>query len=367
MTKESQAVIFSMFSLIAVGVVMTYSASAVYSDHVFHSATYFLRRQLFYVTIGSFAFLLFSSLDPDFLRRHSRLWVLTAIALLLAVFLPFIGHSAGGARRWIKLSLFTFQPIEYAKLAMCVYLADYLTRKMDPIVKGSIAVFLPPSCLLVVIFILVILQPDMGSCIFLFLLVGILFFLSGIRLRYILIVGLLAAILLTLFVLSAPYRIRRLTAYLDPWKDSRGSGFQIIQSFLAFGLGGIKGVGLGESTQKLFYLPQNYTDFIFSIIGEELGLVGALAVVGLYAVFFFFGNRIALRARDPFLRLLAYALVLLIVLQALINLLVALGLVPTKGLPLPFISYGGTALIFHMTAVGILIAIDRKSMLYARR
>ena len=156
-----------------------------------------------------------------------------------------------------------------------------------------------------------------------------------------------------------------MTAYLDPWKDPRGSGFQIIQSFLAFGLGGLRGVGLGQSTQKLFYLPQNYTDFIFSIIGEELGLIGALSVLALYAAFLFFGTRIALRAKEPFMKLLAYSVVLLIVLQALINLLVALGLVPTKGLPLPFVSYGGTALVFHMISVGILVAVDRKSMLYS--
>jgi cell division protein FtsW len=190
---------------------------------------------------------------------------------------------------------------------------------------------------------------------------AVLFFLSGIRLRYILAVAFGALLIVSFLIWQAPYRMSRITAFLDPWKDPRGSGFQIIQSFIAFGLGGIKGVGLGESTQKLFYLPQSHTDFIFSIIAEELGLIGALIVVGLFALFFFFGNRLAQRCRDPFFKLLAFSLVIFITLQALVNFLVTVGLIPTKGLPLPFVSYGGTALIFHMISVGILVAVDKRS------
>jgi len=356
-----------MYLLIAFGIVMIYSASAVYADQVFHSPTYFLRRQVFYVIIGSFLFLITSSLDPEFLRRHARLLMLVAIILLALVFLPFVGHSAGGARRWIQLPLFTFQPAEFVKLALCLYLSDYLARKMKPMLEGSPLVFLSPLFLLLVVFVLIMAQPDLGSCMFLALLVGILFFLSGIRPRYILLAGVATAVVLTLLVLAEPYRLRRITAYIDPWKDPRGSGFQIIQSFLAFGLGGLTGVGLGESTQKLFYLPQSYTDFIFSIIGEETGLAGALVVITCYAVFLLMGGRLSERLRDPFSRLLSYSLVMLVTLQALINLLVAVGLIPTKGLPLPFISYGGTSLIFNMVSVGILVAIDKASIRYSRR
>ena len=361
MTNESKALVFAMYTLVAIGVVMIYSASAVYADQVFHSPTYFLRRQLLYVVIGSLAFFMSSSIDPDFLKRHSRFLMGIAIALLVAVFLPFFGHSAGGARRWIQLPLFTFQPVEYAKLAMCIYLSDYLSRKRPAITRGSISVFVPPFVLLFLIFSLVIVQPDLGSCVFLFLLMGILFFLSGIGIRYILLAASAVVTVFVFLIWKAPYRMSRITAYLDPWKDPKGSGFQIIQSFVAFGLGGIKGVGLGKSTQKLFYLPQSHTDFIFSIIGEEWGMIGALIVLVLYAIFFFFGNRLAQRCRDPYSRLLAFSLVAFITLQALINLLVAVGLIPTKGLPLPFVSYGGTALIFHMISVGILISIDKRS------
>ena len=356
-----------MYTLLALGVVMTYSASAVYADQTFQSATYFLRRQIFYTIIGSFLFFLATTIDPAFLRKHSRLLMALAIVLLVAVFLPFLGRRAGGARRWIQLSFLSFQPVEFAKLAMCIYLSDYLSRKRESISAGSITVFAAPAILLFLLFMLVIAQPDLGSCIFLFLLMGILFFLSGIRLRYILIALGFALVLVVFLIWKAAYRMSRITAFLDPWKDPRGSGFQIIQSFVAFGLGGIKGVGLGQGTQKLFYLPQSHTDFIFSVIGEELGLIGALFVVLLYGAFFFFGNRLAQRCRDPFLRLLAFSLVIFITLQAVINLLVVVGLIPTKGLPLPFVSYGGTALIFHMISVGLLVAIDRISGRYSFR
>ena len=350
-----------MFALVAVGVVMTYSASAVWADQNFHSSTYFLRRQVLYVGIGSAMFLLSSYVNPDFLRRHSRLFITIAVLLLIVIFLPVVGRSAFGARRWIRLPFFSFQPVEFAKLAMCIYLSDYLSRKRQQITSGSLSVFFAPLSILFMIFGLVIAQPDLGSCIFLFLLTGVLFFLSGIRLRYILFVTGVVLLAVVLLIWQEPYRMNRITAFLDPWKDPLKGGYQIIQSFIAFGLGGIKGVGLGRSTQKLFYLPQSHTDFIFSIISEELGLIGAVAVISLYIIFFFFGTRITFRCYDPFLRFLSFSLVVFITLQALINLLVVVGLIPTKGLPLPFVSYGGTALVFHMTSVGLLVAIDKHS------
>lgn len=365
MTKDSRSLVIVMYTLISTGVVMIYSASAVFAEQHFHQATYFLWRQLLAVSIGTFIFFVCYSLQPDFLKRHSRSFLGLAVLLLILVFVPVVGYSAGGARRWIRLPFLTFQPVEYAKFALCVYLADYLSRKRKTIVAGSLRVFVPPFILLLAMSALIVAQPDLGSCAFLLLISGILFFLSGIRLRYIVVVSLGAVAMLVGLIVIAPYRMSRIVAYLDPWKDPQGSGFQIIQSFLAFGLGGVKGVGLGQSTQKLFYLPQAHTDFIFSIISEELGLIGAVFVLALYALFFFLGNRVARRCQDPFSRLLSYSLVLLVTLQALMNLLVTTGLIPTKGLPLPFISYGGTALIFHMASVGLLVAIDRTATRYA--
>ena len=360
MPKESSGIIVIMYALIAFGIVMIYSASAVYSDQTFHSATYFFRRQLFYVVFGSLIFAACINVNPDSLRDRSKAFMIAGIFFLLLVFIPKIGHSAGGARRWIGLSLFNIQPVEYVKLAMCLYLSDYLTRKIKPLSEGDPAILFPPLFVLLFTLLLLILQPDLGSCIFIMLVAGILFFLAGIKLRYVAMALVPVVSGVIVLIIKAPYRLSRISAFLDPWKDPGGSGFQIIQSFISFSLGGAKGVGLGQSTQKLFYLPQSYTDFIFSIIGEELGLVGTCFVLFFYMIFFFLGIRIANKSREPFYRLFSYALVLTIVLQALINLLVTIGMVPTKGLPLPFVSYGGTSLIFNMIAVSLLIAIDRK-------
>ena len=360
MSKDARSLVLIMYVLIAVGIIMIYSASAVYSDQIYGSATYFFRRQLFYVVLGSLFFSICVGIDPEFLREHSKTFAISAISLLLLVFVPLIGHAAGGAKRWLGFGFFNFQPVEYTKLIICLYLADYLTRRNKQLLEGNPSVLVPPLVILITILLLLILQPDLGSCIFIVTVSGILFFLAGIQLRYIVlaIVPVLGAV--TILILKAPYRMNRMIAFLNPWKDPAGAGFQIIQSFVAFAVGGWKGVGLGQSTQKLFYLPQSYTDFIFSIIGEELGFIGVLVVVLLYGLFFVFGVRIANKAQESFYRLLSYALVLVVTLQALINMLVTTGLIPTKGLPLPFISYGGTSLIFNMMAVGILVAVDRK-------
>jgi len=359
MSQESRSIIIITFLLIAVGVIMIYSASAVFADQLFGSPSYFLRRQLFYVILGLLAFAVSFYSNPEFLRSHSKSLIIFAFFLLMLVFIPGLGHSAGGARRWIGFSFFTFQPVEYAKLAVCLYLSDYLTRKMKLMVTGDHMVLVPPIAVLLFMLSLVIIQPDLGSTIFILMIAGILFVLAGIRLRYVVIATIPLLLAIVALIVKAPYRMNRIAAFLNPWKDPRGTGFQIIQSFLAFSSGGIRGVGLGQSTQKLFYLPQSYTDFIFSIIAEELGLIGTLFIVSLYGCFFIMGVRIANKTHDPFYRLFAYSLVLVITLQALINILVTTGLVPTKGLPLPFISYGGTSLIFNMIAVGLLLAVDR--------
>ena len=360
MSSEARGVIFIMYTLAAIGVIMIYSASAVYADQFFASSTYFLRRHLFYLTIGSLLFSLSVNVNLEFLRRHSKSFMMFAFLLLILVLVPHVGHSAGGAKRWIGVAFFSFQPVEYAKLAACLYFSDYLTRKMKPLADDVRFVLVPPLAVLGFLLALLISQPDLGSSIFILMITSILFFLAGIRLYYAAFAALPVVLGLTLLILQAPYRLNRIVAYLNPWKDPKGTGFQIIQSFVAFATGGIKGVGLGQSTQKLFYLPQSYTDFIFSIIAEEMGLLGALSVLFLYGLFFVLGLRIANKTREPFYRLFAFSLVLMITLQAVIHVLVTTGLVPTKGLPLPFVSFGGTALIFEMVAVGILIAVDRQ-------
>lgn len=359
MSLAAKILFVCVYTLISIGVVMTYSASAIYAQHVYGNSSYFLIRQVIYCGIGTFCLLLTAMIPITFWKKNSRLVILVAILMMLMVFLPSLGRSAGGARRWINLVIFNFQPVEFAKLAACMYLSDYLSRKTQYIRKGSLTIFFPPMALVGSLCVLSLMQPDLGSCFIIFLITSILFFMSGIRLRY---VGISLMLFIPVFyflVARVPYRLSRVAAYLNPWEDPQGSGFQIIQSFLAFGMGGLKGVGLGQSTQKLFYLPSSYNDFILSIIGEELGLLGVLVVMVLYGILFVTGILIADKGRHDYEKFLTTSITLLIVLQGIINMLVATGLIPTKGLPLPFVSYGGTSLVFNLMAVGLLLSIDR--------
>lgn len=358
-SKEGKILFIAVYLLVSLGIVMTYSASAIYAEQVFKSPTYFLKRQVLYAIIGT-GFLFFTAgLDPYLWKEHSRELVAISFILLAVVLLPLFGHEAGGARRWIRVGPINFQPAEIAKLGISLYLSDYLSRRIKGIHRGELSVLFPPLLILVLTCGLILLQPDLGSAVFIFLISAILFFLAGIRFRYVFFAGLVFVPAFYFLVVRTPYRLSRVTVYLNPWQDPQGSGFQIIQSLLAFGLGGIKGVGLGESTQKLFYLPQSYNDFIFSIIGEELGLLGTMSVLALYVVILISGLKIAGRARGSYEKLFVVSIVFSVVLQAMINMLVATGLIPTKGLPLPFVSYGGSSLLFNLLSIGLLLGMDR--------
>ncbi len=358
MSKEGRLLFIVTYLLIGIGIVMIYSSSAVLANERYQNAQYFLYRQLLFVTLGTIGFFLAASLPLKFYKNNSRVFMLLAILMLLMVYLPVIGRSAGGARRWLSIAGFQFQPVEFAKLACCIYLADYLSRKIAVVQKGDVKVYLPPTILIGTICVLTILEPDLGSTSLMALLTAIMFFVAGIRLRYIIGVLLSLAGMLYALILMKPYRISRLQAYLNPWQDPQGSGFQIIQSFLAFALGGFRGVGLGQSTQKLFYLSHN--DFILAVIAEEMGLLGVMVVIGLYVVFLLCCIRMAKKTDQPFEKLLITALTLLIILQTIIHMMVATGLVPTKGLPLPFVSYGGSSVVLNLITVGILMTVDRR-------
>jgi len=360
LTRESERLLIAIFILVSIGLVMTYSASSMYAFRSFEDAAHFLKRQLLFVGVGLLVLSVVMRIRPEAIRRNSRKLILISIILLLIIFIPVIGKSGGGAKRWIRFFAFSVQPAEFVKIAVCIYLSDYLARKSRKIAQGSLKVFVPPLIVVGLVCGLILMQPDMGSVLIILTLTTILFFLAGLKIKHILIsVGVTLPLVIGI-ILSAPYRVRRLVSYLNPWDDPQGAGYQIIQSFLAFALGGVKGVGLGGSTQKLFYLPQSYNDFIFSIIGEELGFIGVMSVLGLMAFVLMQGHRIARKQSgyDPFKRFFAYSMTLLIALQAVLNLMVATGLVPTKGLPLPFVSYGGSSLILNFTAIGLLVGVD---------
>ena len=346
--------------LLALGVVMIYSASAIYALDRMGDSTYFLKRHLVYLVVGVFFARAAARVNYNELRKHSRKILIVMLVLMVLVLIPHIGASTGGARRWFKFFGFSLQPSEFLKLVLIFYMADFLDRKKESL-NDFKRTILPALSVLGLCAGLVFLQPDLGTAVTIALVILILFFAAGFRLRYLGALVLLAVPALCYAMLAKPYRRKRILAFFHPWDDPRGVGFQIIQSFLALGSGGIFGVGLGASQQKLFYLPESHTDFIFSIIGEELGFIGASSVVILFILFIFAGMAVVFRAKTFFSQLFALGLVSLIGFEVVINIGVSIGALPTKGLSLPFISYGGTALIANMIALGLLINISKET------
>jgi cell division protein FtsW len=330
--------------LLSAGVVMVYSASAIVAADRFHDPYFFLKKQLFWALLGAVAMLVAVRVDY---RRLEPL-----------VLVPPFGQAINGTRRWIRLGPVSFQPAELAKLALVIYLAAFVARRQDQLANIRRGL-LPPLLVAGMFAGLVLVQPDLGNCLTLIALTFGLLYLAGSPARYLAWAMAPALPLLAVAIFMAPYRLRRMTAFWDPWSDPRGSGFQIIQSWLAFGNGGLTGQGIGGSRQKLFYLPESHTDFIFAVVGEELGFIGAIVLVGLFAVLIWRGLRVGLRAPDAFGAHLALGITLLIAIQTLLNLGVVTGLLPTKGLPLPFISFGGSALLVTMLGTGVLLNISQ--------
>ncbi len=348
-------------ALICFGVVMIYSSSAVYAYEVYHDNFYFLKRHIISLVLGLLLAVYFMNVDLHALRRYSRPLILLSFLLLLLVLVPGVGASISGARRWFRVGGINFQPVELVKPVLLLYLADFLDRKS---VKGYslFGVFIPTMLIIGGLCGLVLLQPDLGSSFELGALGILLLFAYGADIRHLLLIFAASIPAFYYLVLSVPYRASRILAFIDPWKDPRGTGFQIIQSFVALGCGGIFGVGLGNSNQKLFYLPESHTDFIFSIIGEELGLLGASLIVILFAILVWQGMRLAFCKDSEFSRLLTLGISATIGLEAAINIGVTTGVLPTKGLPLPFMSYGGSSLVMHLILVAMLLNLGRENV-----
>jgi cell division protein FtsW len=341
------------------GALMIYSCTSVITPVFAKKGVtefYYFKRHMFTILIGFIVLCVTCRLNPSFLKRIAVPLLILSFVLLILVFLPGIGVSAGGARRWIKLWPSTFQPSELVKLSMVIFLARYIS--MPEYRTDSFSSFIKPVLIMLAFQAAIIKQPDFGAAMSLAVLTFAMLFLSGARLRYLASLSVFAIPVIIVLAME-PYRLRRITSFLNPWDDMQKTGFQLVQSFIALGSGGLTGVGLGSSRQKLSYLPESHTDFIFSIIGEEFGFIGVTVVIALFLVLFVRGIAIANRTKDSFVRYLAIGLSMMISLQALINFAVATGLVPTKGLPLPFISYGGSSLLVNMAAVGILLNISK--------
>jgi len=346
--------------LITLGLIAVYSSSSNLAEHRLGDSYFYLKRQAAFGLAGVALMFVMRYIPCTLYAKAVYPLLMVSLFLLALLFVPGLGHRVGGASRWLGFGGFTFQPSELAKFSLAVYLAYSMSKKgkdMETLTKGLL-----PHLVVAGLFILLILrQPDLGTAVIIASWILIALFVGGVRIYQLLSLFLLSAPAVAWLVWQADYRVKRWLAFLNPWEDPRGIGFQIIHSFLAFGSGGFFGVGLGNSKQKLFYLPEPHTDFALSIIGEELGLVGVLAVILLFGLLIAGGIRAALKAKDLYSTYLAVGLTSFIGLQVLINMGVVMGLLPTKGLTLPLISYGGSSLLVTMAGIGVLLNISARS------
>jgi len=320
---------------------------------------HFFKLHLMHIAAGLVALALLSQLSLFGLRRIVLPLAIFSALLLIGLYVPGLGVVRGGARRWLHLGPVVLEPSEFIKMALVFFLADFLGRRVDRM-KSFARGALPAFVIVAPVALLVLKQPDFGNAVMIALALFAMLFAAGASLKQLGVAGAGALGVLVMQAVAKSYRVKRLTTFLDPWQTARGAGFQLTQSFIALGEGGKWGVGLGVGRQKMFYLPAAHTDFVFAVVGEDFGLVGAAVVVGLFLVILFRGMRIAHDEPDPFASLLAVGLTSLLSLQALVNMAVVIGMIPTKGLPLPFLSYGGTAIVISMATLGALLALGRR-------
>jgi cell division protein FtsW len=360
--KNSHKILVITLCLLCFGIIMVYSSSFLRAEaSKLQDGYYFFKKQLLLMVISFIVMLVTSKIPYQTWSRLSPLLLIITWLLLILVLIPWIGHIAGGAKRWLRIGPVGFQPSELAKICLVIFIAAFASRYPEQ-VRSFTKGFIPLGLVIGITVFLVLLEPDIGTSLFIVLITGILLIIAGLRITHLVPVGLvICPIVLYILASSYPHIQNRLSVFFNPTADTGGKGYQINQAIIGLGAGGITGHGLGLSYQKLFYLPQQHTDFIFSIIGEELGLIGTLLVLGLFFALLWYGRKVAASALDGFGSLLAIGITLVIVLQALFNISVVCALVPTKGISLPFISYGGSGLLVFMFALGILLNIARQS------
>ncbi len=348
--------LFPVLFLVGTGVVMVYSASSALAMKRFGTEYFFLKKQAVFALVGLLALVVSRHFPYRFYRPLTYPVLVVAIGALVAIQVTGWGASVGGSARWLRFSDISFQPSEFARFAIIIFLAYSMNKKGEKL-KDLYIGFLPHVLVLGTFTTLIILQPDFGSVVIMGAITWMMLFVGGARIRHLLTGLLILLPFLYFFMITAEYRLKRILSFLNPWHYASDEGYQIIHSMMAFGTGGIWGSGIGKGFQKLFYLPEPHTDFIFSVIGEELGLLGVLTILGLYALILWRGILIARNATETFGCFLAFGLTLAIGLQVCINMGVTLGLLPTKGLTLPFLSYGGTSLLMNMASIGVLMNI----------
>jgi cell division protein FtsW len=353
----------AVFGLLIIGLMMVASSSVMISTKYFHQPFHFLIRQACYLFAGLMIALIVIRTDSSFWEKISMPMLIICLLMLLIVLIPGIGRSVNGSRRWLAFGPIGIQVSELAKLTMIFYLSGYLVRQKIA-VSESIFGFIKPMFILALVSVLLLMEPDFGATVVISGTVMAMLFLAGVKLRYYIGLMILVSVALACLAVSSPYRVARLTAFLDPWADQYNSGYQLTQSLIAFGRGGWFGSGLGESIQKLLYLPEAHTDFLFAVLAEELGLIGILVVLTLYSIIVIRGLTIGYTAYTQerlFASFTAYGLTFWLALQATINMGVNAGLLPTKGLTLPLLSYGGASMVINCVVIALLLRIDHEN------
>jgi len=344
--------------LILFGAIMIYSASSIWANYKFEDSFYYVKRQMIFIVLGIFLMITTSKIDYNIYYENSNKILGICIILLILVLIPGIGSVRNGSRSWFGIGSLGIQPSEAAKLGMIIFTSKYLTNSSKFLKNYKYGVF-PILGVLFLLFGLIMLQPDLGTGMILVISIISLLFIAGVNMKFFIGGGIIGLIGVIILIAIAPYRMDRITSFINPWNDPLGTGFQIIQSLYAIGPGGLLGRGYLKSIQKQFYLPEPQTDFIFSIIAEEFGIVGTIFVVFMFSFIIYRGIRIALRTKDSFAKYLAFGMSFQLAFQALMNLMVVIGMIPVTGVTLPFLSYGGSSLLITLASMGIILNISR--------
>ena len=361
MKKKFDIYLFiSVIILSLFGLMMIYSASSVWAEYKFNDCFYYLKRQLIFIIIGIVLMVCISKVDYNTYYEKSNKILLVCFILLILVLIPGIGSVRNGSRSWFGIGSLGIQPSEAAKLGLIIFTSKYLSKSTNFIKSYKQGVF-PILGILMLMFGLIMLQPDLGTGLIIVVSIISLLFISGVNMKFFALGGLLGIIGVVILIIIAPYRMDRITSFVDPWKDPLGTGFQIIQSLYAIGPGGLLGTGFLNSIQKQFYLPEPQTDFIFSIVAEEFGIVGAIFVGFMFVFIIYRGLKISLNCNDLFGKYLSFGMIFQLAFQSAMNLMVVIGLIPVTGVTLPFLSYGGSSLLITMISMGIILNISRNS------
>ena len=358
--KMDKYLLINIICLMLFGLLMIYSSSYIWAEYKFNNGFHYLIYQSFFVIIGIILMIFLSKVDYTFYYKNATKLLIISIILLILVLIPGIGVIRNGSRSWFGIGGFGIQPSEFAKLSLIIFVSKYLS-KSNKFLKDYKNGVIPILLVLALIFGLIMLEPDFGTGMIIVISIISLLFIAGVNMKFFFILGGIGIVGIIVLVMIAPYRMDRITSFLDPWSDPLGTGFQIIQSLYSIGPGGILGMGLFNSRQKHFYLPEPQTDFIFSIISEEFGVLGVVIVISLFAFMLYRSIKISLKCEDTFAKYLSFGLIFQMILQTILNLSVVIGLIPVTGVTLPFLSYGGSSLLISSISMGIILSISRNN------